>query len=156
MLLVAVFIACEARELGDDAGCTEDCLANGYCYVDGDCDVEELCYDSRCSRESGCKDADASTDCPTSCVGVCANAFSVGYCASDEDCAQGACRTDDRFCLRDRRADVVDCVGWCVAACFLAPTAAIDPDTGTCYRFADLCIPPGFAQPRSDDGCLPL
>lgn len=84
-----------------DAGCQVDCLANGFCYEDGECDVDAVCFDVACTRAPSCKDEDATTVCPTNCVGTCENPVLAGFCSSDAECARFGdgvtCRTDDRF-----------------------------------------------------------
>lgn len=162
ILLVSLVSATNCHDDVRDAGCEADCLATGFCYEDSDCAVDKICFDDPCARSSGCKDNDASTACPTDCIGTCASPVLAGFCTNDDECQAlvksdepVTCRFDERICLRDRRvgAQVDSCVGWCVGACFLVITYAIDPDTGACLTFQDSCTPPGFATANANDEC---
>ena len=154
-LICCLSYGCPETATEVDAGCAEDCLATGFCYEDDDCDSGSLCFNVRCRRDTGCTDSDESTACPDECIGVCGNLAAAPYCLAENECADGfSCRIDDRFCLHDRRTEEGACVGWCVPACFGGVTAAVDPETGTCFDFSDSCTPPGFSQATSSEGCV--
>jgi hypothetical protein len=149
-------VADETPRLGAD-GCATAGLVDGECYEDADC-RDSVCFDISCRRDPGCLDSDAATECPVDCEGGCADPNVVGYCESDVECdADFRCRTDDRFCVRDRRDPVGNCVGWCVPVCFdTTGFAVFEPGTDKCFVFGDSCPPPGFSLGASTAQCTPF
>ena len=94
-----------------------------------------------CEPAPACTDGDDDTLCPAACFGRCTPSDpNAQFCDVDVDCGGGLCRFDGRFCVVDEGR----CRGWCVNGCDDGFTQATDPQTLTCFDFADSCVPPTF------------
>jgi len=136
----------------DERTCEPPELVNFDCRNDDDCDAGTVCYFS----SAACMDDDETTVCDD--MGKCADPDTAHYCASDDDCDGGACITDDRFCVKDRRDNPLPgCAGWCSRSCIGGDANGVDPETGICWEMlSDCSSPPGFLPPREGQVCRPL
>ena len=153
-LLLLAAVACDSGALPPPPPRLDD----GECFIDADCATEQLCYDVECLRRPACRNPADAAACPTDCVGVCADPDLVQYCTTDEDCdafdPSMNCRIDARFCVRDRRNDSGDCVGWCTGFCAPGVLDIASPETGLCFAFPDSCTPPGFPILTDAENCV--